>query len=257
MPIREALDAYKGLSQFKYEVFLQGSYKNDTNLGGDSDVDVVVRLAHRLKPRVAAITGEQLQKDASHQGAYRHWQSFRRHALRAMRDRYGDAATSGRKTIKLAKGELHADADLVITLSYKVGIGFYLPDERRWVVSYPQLHHQRGLTKEEATGRRFKRTIRMFKAARNQLVSKRALIKGDAPSYFIECLLYNVPHDRFGPKLAPSYVGILTWLKTAKLDDFQCQNGLVPLFGSGREQWSVKKARAFVKALQVMWDTWG
>ena len=26
------------------EVFLQGSYKNDTNLGGDSDVDVVVRL---------------------------------------------------------------------------------------------------------------------------------------------------------------------------------------------------------------------
>ena len=35
VPIREALDAYKGLSPFKYEVFLQGSYKNDTNLGGD------------------------------------------------------------------------------------------------------------------------------------------------------------------------------------------------------------------------------
>ena len=25
VPIREALDTYKGLSQFKYEVFLQGS----------------------------------------------------------------------------------------------------------------------------------------------------------------------------------------------------------------------------------------
>lgn len=54
LPIRAALDAYAGLSQFKYEVFLQGSYKNDTNLGGDSDVDVVVRLASKLKPRVAA-----------------------------------------------------------------------------------------------------------------------------------------------------------------------------------------------------------
>ena len=59
--------------------------------------------------------------------------------------RYGDAVNSGRKTIKLAKGELQADADLVVTLSYKGGIGFYLPDERRWVVSYPQQHHQREL----------------------------------------------------------------------------------------------------------------
>lgn len=34
VPIRQPLKAHKGLSQFKYEVFLQGSYKNDTNLGG-------------------------------------------------------------------------------------------------------------------------------------------------------------------------------------------------------------------------------
>ena len=59
----------------------------------------------------------------------------------------------------------------MITLSYKEGIGFYLPDERRWVVSYPQQHYQRGLKKEEATSKRFKRTIRMFKAARNHLVN--------------------------------------------------------------------------------------
>ena len=60
VPIREALAAHKGLSQFKYEVFLQGSYKNDTNLGGDSDVDVVVRLSTKLKPSVAELTGERL-----------------------------------------------------------------------------------------------------------------------------------------------------------------------------------------------------
>ena len=102
------------------------------------------------------------------------------------------------------KGELQADADLVITLSYKKGIGFYLPDERRWVVSYPQQHHERGLIKEEATSRRFKRTIRMFKAARNHLVDQGELTKDDAPSYFIECLLYNVPDGLFAPKLAPT-----------------------------------------------------
>ena len=257
VPIREALDAYKGLSQFKYEIFLQGSYKNDTNLGGDSDVDVVVRLASKLKPRVVVLSGEQLQEDGSHRFALERWQSFREHAMKAMRARYGKAVKSGRKTLKLPKGKIPADADLVVTLSYKEGIGFYLPDEGRWVVSYPQQHHQRGLKKEKATNERFKRTIRMFKAARNQLVSKRALTKEDAPSYFIECLLYNVPDGLFAPKLAPTYTGILDWMKTAKLKDFKCQNGLVPLFGPQPEQRSVKKARAFVKGLQKMWDTWG
>ena len=207
VPIRKALEAHEGLSQFTYEVFLQGSYKNDTNLGGGSDVDVVVRLAHKLKPSVASLSGEKLQENPSHQAAYRHWRSFRRHALRAMRDRYGDAATSGRKTRKQARGELHADADLVITLSYKEGIGFYLPDERRWVVSYPHQHHERALAKEEATSRRFKRTVRIFKAARNWLVDKEVVAKEDAPSYFIECLLYNVPDGPFAPKLAPTYTG--------------------------------------------------
>ena len=73
VPIREALDAYQVLSQFKYEIFLQGSYKNDTNLGGDSDVDVVVRLASKLKPRVVALSGEQLQKDGSHRFSLERW----------------------------------------------------------------------------------------------------------------------------------------------------------------------------------------
>ena len=62
IPIREALDAYNWPPEVKYQVFLQGSYKNDTNLGGDSDVDVVVRLASKLRPRVADLTGQQLQE---------------------------------------------------------------------------------------------------------------------------------------------------------------------------------------------------
>ena len=173
-----------------------------------------------------------------------------------MRARFGNAVKSGRKSLKVPNGKIPADADLVVTLRHKQGIGFYLHDERRWVVSYPQLHHQRGSKKERATNKRFKRTIHMFKAARNQLVSKRVLTKEDAPSYFIVCLLYNVPDHLFEQKLARTYVGILIWLKTAGLKDFQCQNGLVPLFGPQPEQWSVKKARAFVRALQEMWGTW-
>ena len=119
MPIRKAMEEHKGLSQFTYEVFLQGSYKNDTNLGGDSDVDVVIRLAHKLDPDVVALTGAELQRADSHKAAHRQWQLFRRHALRAMRARFGDDASSGRKTLKIKKGTLPADADLVVTLRYQ------------------------------------------------------------------------------------------------------------------------------------------
>ena len=257
VPIRKALEAHKGLSQFKYDVLLQGSYKNDTNLGGDSDVDVVVQLTTRLKPSVADLSGKRLQESGSHRFVYQEWKSFRDEALQALRARFGKAAESGRKTLKVPKGSTPADADLVVTVTYRQGIGFYLPDEKRWVVSFPQQHHSRGSKKEEAASMRFKRTIRMFKAARNRLVEKGTLKKEDAPSYFIECLLYNVPDHLFKPKLGASYTGILHWLASARLKGFECQNGQAPLFGRAPEQWSVKKARAFIKALQGLWAEGG
>ena len=136
-------------SDVESQVFLQGSYKNDTNLGGDSDVDVVVRLTHRLRPRVAALTGKRLQKDASHKEALQRRESHRDHALKTMRAGFGDAAYSGRKTLKVLKGKIPADADLVVTLRHKQGTGFYPSDEKRWDVSYPQ-QQQRGSEKEKA-----------------------------------------------------------------------------------------------------------
>ena len=56
--IRDALAADDRLSEFKHEVLLQGSYKNNTNLRRDSDVDLVIRLAHKLSPGVAALSGK-------------------------------------------------------------------------------------------------------------------------------------------------------------------------------------------------------
>ena len=145
------MDAYEDLSEFKYKVFLQGSYKNDTNLGGDSDVDVVVRLSTKLKLSVADLTRERLQENGSHKFVYQQWKSFRDEALKALRAKFGKAAKSGRKTLKMPKGKIPADADLVVTVSHREGIAFYLPGEQRWVVSFPEQHHARGLKKEKAT----------------------------------------------------------------------------------------------------------
>jgi len=42
--IRNALDSYRWTDGVDFEVYLQGSYKNNTNIRGDMDVDVVVQL---------------------------------------------------------------------------------------------------------------------------------------------------------------------------------------------------------------------
>jgi len=43
--IKRALNSFSGWPNgIKFEVYLQGSYKNNTNIRGDSDVDVVAQL---------------------------------------------------------------------------------------------------------------------------------------------------------------------------------------------------------------------
>ena len=42
--IRNALNSYEFPDGVDFEVYLQGSYKNDTNIRGDMDVDLAVQI---------------------------------------------------------------------------------------------------------------------------------------------------------------------------------------------------------------------
>ena len=75
-------------------------------------------------------------------------------------------------------------------------------------------------------------------------------------SYFIECLLYNVPEQYFRKTLTRTYPDIVTWLSSAKLREFTCQNGSVKLFGKGQEQWAANNARDFIQALAMLDKDW-
>ena len=110
------------------------------------------------------------------------------------------------QSLKIAAGLIPAAADVVVTLKCGKGNSLYVPDEHRWAVSYPQQHNSKGPRKERSTSGRYKRATRMFKAARDHLVDSNALAKGTAPSYFVECLLYNVPNGLFRSILGETYV---------------------------------------------------
>ena len=245
-----------GRKEMRYLVFLQGSYQNATNLRQDSDVDVVIQLETRIRPRVAALGPAELEANGSHQFLLDRWRSFRQHALRVLRAEFGNAVTAGRKSLKIARGRIPANADVVVVLKYEDGLALYVPDERRWIVSHPQRHHRRGMRKERATGNRFKRTVRMFKAARNHLVNNGGLNARVAPSYFIECLLYNAPERVFSQQLGATYVDIQQWLGSAQPSRITTQSGKMELFGPRPEQWRLDDMRRFAGELQQLWNSW-
>lgn len=263
--IREALSAFQRWPDaIQYGVYLQGSYKNDTNIRGDSDVDVVVQLNSSFRSNLSE---EQEQCFRFFTATY-DWNKFRSDVLTALRNYYGwQKVTEGRKSIKVQTPYL--PADVVVCLQYRKypqypknaddyveGMTFHVRAENRWVVNYPKLHYDNGVNKNapSRTNGRYKPTVRLFKNARTHLVGRKVIPSDLAPSYFLECLLYNVPDTKFDGSFQDTFCNVVDWLNRANFSQFVCQNEQLFLFGDSPEQWSEEKARTFLKAMVDLWN---
>lgn len=269
--IRKALKEYEPLKKWSFDVFLQGSYKNDTNTRGDSDVDVVARLDSSFVSNTSSLSDyeKSLYKSAFSDASYT-WQNFRADVLAALRTYFGfsEVDDTGNKSLKIKAGPNRLKADVIPCLQYRRyayfrnisdqkyadGIVFYTMRERREVVNFPISHYDNGVAKnnQSATNGWYKPVVRVFKNMRKHLVEKQMLEKDVAPSYFVECLLYNVPSSLFGQSFQQSVAHTLRWLSTAELSKFTCQNERGPLFGPTPEQWSEEKARRLMIALMKL-----
>jgi len=259
--VRNALKAYDWPSDVQYEVYLQGSYKNDTNIRGNSDVDIVVQLN--------SISRSNLLEDREiNSKLIIVSDAWREVVLKVLRNRYGYSKVSeGKKALKVKTPYL--PADVVVCLQYRKypdrprseddfveGMTFWVPFENRWVINYPKLHYENGVKKNQDTNERYKPTVRMFKNARTYLIERKVIPVDLAPSYFLECLLYNVPKDKFSSNLQSTFCNVITWLWKADFSQFVCQNEQLPLFGNTPEQWSEDKARRFLEAMVNLWANW-
>lgn len=267
--IREALSRYQRWPEgIKYEVYLQGSYKNDTNIRGDSDVDVVVQLNSSFYSNLS----EDQKRRFGFMSATYDWQRFRSDVLAALREYYGwQKVREGRKSLKVQTPYL--SADVVVCLQYRKypqypknaddyveGMTFYVQDENRWVVNYPELHYDNGVTKnaQSRTNGWYKPTVRLFKNARTYLIEKNVISPDLAPSYFLECFLYNVPDSEFGSSFQDTFYNVVNWWTNNRenYSEFVCQNEQLFLFGNSPEQWSYEKAFRFVEKMVELWENW-
>ena len=265
--IRNVLDNHTWPDGMTREFSLQGSYSNDTNLPGDSDVDVVLELRSTAHIDVSGLDAWSQQTIMSqYEDATWSLDDFRRETLKALENGFGKQSVSqGNKTVKVKKASSRLAADILVCKGYRrytstyhhvEGIEFYALRDKRWIVNYPQLLYDKGAEKSRQTWDRFKQTVRMFKSARNHLVSNGRIRRNLAPSYFIECLVYNAPNWMFQTGFQATFQGIVNWMTTNDLSPLMCQNGQIPLFGDSPEQWSLTDAHAFVGALASLWNNW-
>lgn len=268
--IRTALERYNWPQDVRYEPYLQGSYANYTNVWDDSDVDVVVELTTTFRPDGSRLSDEERTRLSRLPPAAYRWANFRADVLQALRNHYGVGrvreatkclevvATGGRRnshivpSLELMNFVTFPD---FANATYVKGISFWTTNTVE-IWNYPKDHIANGAAKNTATNGRYKPTIRMFKNARTALVDSRQISGGAVSSYFLECLLYNVPKEQYTGSNQQVYANVVNYLVSADMRPFMCQNGRLLLFGTLPTQWTEDAARAFVSQLVGLWRNW-
>lgn len=263
--VKNALDSYDDWPDgIEYEIYLQGSYKNDTNIYGDMDVDIIVQLNSTFYSNLSDDQKRILGITSADYG----WSDFRKDTLNALENYYNSSTVSeGDKTLKIKADNGRLPADVVVCAQYRQynsvssydyveGIIFWTKNEGRRVINYPKVHYRNGVNKHQATGDWYKPTVRIFKNTGKYLVDQGVINEDTAPSYFVECLIYNVPREKFGESYRDTFCNAVNWLNETDFTSFVCQNGILDLFGTTPEQWSETSARTFINACIDLWNNW-
>lgn len=254
-----------------YETFLQGSYRNATNIRADSDVDVVASMTTTFRRNIDRLTDVEKQRYHGFYSPGAHsYDDWRRNVLRALRSYYGTGRVhDGRKAIRIDGSGGRLDADVLPAMAYRhftsfeSGPGKYIEGivfedhvDGRSIVNWPKQHINNGATKNAATSDRYKPYVRMFKNARNAAADRGVINRDRVPSYFLEGLLYNASNTSYRPGFQQGYADIIVELGKAEFGNLWCQNEIVRLFGPTPEQWNEEDAWHALGGLADLWRGW-
>jgi len=255
------------------EIYLQGSYGNDTNVyGKESDVDIVIQSDQSYFRDLTRLTPTELASYNAGTGAQPTYpfETFKADVIRVLKKSFGDDVdTSGKKSIKIKPNGNRRSADVVACQDFRrymkhtgssndyiAGIGF-LTTEGILIENYPKLHSTLLSTKHQAAKDWLKPTIRIFKNIRNRLIDNKNLTNGSAPSYFLEGLLWNAPFESFGTNYNTTIFNCLKWMSEVDEDTLLCANAMFNLLGDNSPvKWSPANFRAYRSQAISLWNNW-
>jgi hypothetical protein len=251
-----------------FNIFLQGSYKNDTNVYADSDVDVVIRLDAIFYTDLYFLPAEDKTRyDAQRSPGSYTLDEFKGSVVAWLTKKYGNDVKPGKKAIFIKGNGGRRDADVLVCAKlrryysfpavgdpkFTDGICFFLPDGTR-IENYPERHSENCTTKHQDTRQWFKHTVRVYKNLRNTFIQKGIIEDGVAPSYFIEGLLHNLPTAQFAGTEQQNFLDTLKWLIAADRSKFECANGQFYLLGNTNVTWPTANCDKFLTAAMDYWN---
>jgi hypothetical protein len=254
-----------------YDVFLQGSYANDTNIYADSDVDIVVRLKSTFQPDLSGLPDDQqVAFQKANKGATYTLRQFKTDVNANLVGAYGADVSGGKKALHIRPNGVRRETDVLASIIHRryttylseilqANVEGIMFEDRngKVIVNYPQQHSANCTIKHQATWMRYKPMVRVFKNIRNHLVQNHKLADGMAPSYFIEGLLYNAPDLLFTHVNQTAVAGLLNWATGANRQAFVCANSLHYLHkGDPDLFWPTANCDAFLLAAINLWNNW-
>ncbi|WP_338762016.1 nucleotidyltransferase [Bernardetia sp. ABR2-2B] len=261
--IKDAIRASEELQNRNIEVFVQGSYANNTNVRAESDVDVCIMLKDTFYSSYpTGLTREHYGFTAG----TNNFQEFRKSVYRALLGKFGEKGlTPDNKSIKIHSNSYRVDADAVPSFQYrnyrylgsrkpkvfKEGVKFYSLSNDE-IINYPKINIENGRLKNEQTGRKYKRLVRILKRIRYQMIKEGVSVSSKISSFLIECLVWNIPNNIINnySSWTERVKAAIAYLYNKTKNPSECKewrevSEMLYLFHNGRK-WDVKTVNQFL-----------
>lgn len=279
--IREYLESDPALFKYKIETYLQGSYKNSTNVRGDSDVDMGSVTDEVFyydtdwlpsEPQYVHGIGSISLKESTEEAlslnkaGFTFWQ-YRHDVLASLKREYGDSVVDGNKAITIRGNTYRLDADVLPCTSfrqyfkdwegkasYHTGIAFFSKSDGL-IVNFPKQHFENLAEKDQRNNGKVKGCIRILKRVRNELEDKSQWDRKRSPSFYLESFVWNAPDDTFvggyelvvQNVLAHLYKDVKEKKAKGQLDTYAQANNIFALFHPNF--WDADDALAFIEKI--------
>lgn len=255
------------LSNLQYEVYLQGSYANSTNVRFDSDVDIVVQLNSTFfcdKSQLS--TTEQSIHSGCHSDSMYKFIDFKNDIYNALKSELTENQVHwGDKCINVDANTNRVEADVVPCLQFRLykkfishdnqsfveGMKFFDTSENKEILNFPKIHLKNCESKNIDTEGKFKDLVRIYKNMRNDLVESGVIGEDVAPSYYIENMLYNCTSPCFdgdyGNCMISSLQFIYDAIQTGRIAGFICANEQDNLISE--KTWNLENLILYINAI--------
>jgi len=271
--IKDAINDDSILSAVTIEVKPQGSYKANTNIRHDSDVDIRACLKSTFFYALPQGTTNR-PEDFGIVPVSTSYKDFKNNVENALVNKFGRRSViRGNKAFDIHENTYRIDADVVAAYEYRwytgrfnldgtphyhEGVKFFADDGEE-IINWPEQTYTNGVTKNIATGRRYKSLVRIIKRLRNEMQEAQIEAAVDIASFLIESLVWNAPDEAFGYEtLYEDIKYVLAHCYNHTLDDAKCGewgevNELKYLFRAS-QPWTRQQAHSF---LSTAWENIG